>query len=562
MTTVPPPTALPAPPAPAPAPVPIATIPAPPPPLLALPPGARLEAIVLSADLPLNKILVQTALGSFDLKTSLPLPADARLVLQVALQAPAVQLLILSVNGQPLAGVPRPGATPGPSLGVPSPDRAPAASSASPVLDRIQVGTVMDATLLRATPQSTFRTAGSPAAISSSLFLPDSAYQSTLSARVAQLGAVVGGRLAALPAKVSWALSWLTSSRADQAPAVPQSSRGLAEGGTTPAARGGATLGSAEPRVLLPPGTTVAMRVSVMRVDSPSASVPTGTAPLVPGHSLAATVVSSTPGNTIVETEAGPMLLATAEALPKGLRLTLELAGPPRPPSAGTDGRAPPLVARGWPALEDTVTLLKRDAPELHRVLIGTQLARPDSTLASGIIMFLAALKAGDIVAWLGEDVVRALTRSRPDLLRRLNEDFRELARVADDPGAGDWRVAVVPFNAQTAVEQLRILTRRGGRDDPDGAGESTRFVVDVTLSRLGRIQIDGLVRRKEKRLDLVVRTAEPLPAVMREDIRRLFAAAAGATGIVGLVVFDARANGFVEVQAEYLLRGSGAIIA
>lgn len=558
MTTVPPPTAQPAPPAPAPAPALVATVPAPPPPLLAMPPGARLEAVVQSADLALGKVLVQTALGSFDLKAPLPLPADARLVLQVALQAPVVQLLILSVNGQPLAGIPRPGASPLPGPGSPSPDRAAAASSASPIPDRVQVGTVVEATLLRATPQSSPRTPGSPAAPASSPARPDSPLQWTLAARVAQLGAAVGGRFAALPEKVSAALSSLISPRADQEPASSQSPRSSTGGATTPPAPG-----SAEPRAVLPPGTAVAMRVSAMRADSPLASsVPTGIASLAPGQSLAATVVSSTPGNTIVETAAGPVLLATAEALPKGLRLTLELAGPPRPPLAGTEGRASPMVARGWPALEDAITLLKRDAPELHRVLIGTQLARPDSTLASGIVMFLAALKAGDLVAWLGEDMVRALTRSRPDLLRRMNEDFRELARVADDPGAGDWRVAVIPFNAQTAIEQLRILTRRRSREDPDAPSDSTRFVVDVTLSRLGRIQIDGLVRRKEKRLDLVVRTAEPLPAVMREDIRRLFAAATGATGIGGLVAFDARTNGFVEVQAEYLLRGSGAVIA
>lgn len=257
------------------------------------------------------------------------------------------------------------------------------------------------------------------------------------------------------------------------------------------------------------------------------------------------------------------MHLATPEALPKGLRLTLEPVGPPRPPSAVTDDRVSPLLMRGWPALEDAVSLLKHDAPAEHRILIGTLLAKPDTTLAAGIITFLAALKAGDIVAWLGEDVMRALSRSRQDLMRRLKDDFRELARVADDPGAGDWRIAMVPLNAQTAVEQVRILTRRGSREDPDGApGESTRFVVDVTLSRLGRVQIDGLVRRKEKRLDLVVRTAEPLPAVMREDIRRLFTQAADATGIAGMLAFDARANGFVEVQTERLFSGGGAIVA
>ena len=520
-----------------------------------MPPGARLEAIVQAVDLAFGKVLVQTALGSFDLKTPLPLPADARLVLQVALQAPTLQLLILSVNGQSPGGGPRLGAMPTPAPGASSPQRAPMATAAAVITDRIQLGTVIDATLLRAMPQSPPRT---PGAVPSSRSFPDSSAPPSFAARIAQAGAVVGETLSALPEKVSSALSRLASFRADQGSATPKSSRGTADSGSTATVRGGVASGSADSRAILPPGTSVAMRVSAVRAESPLLSIPTGTTPLALGHSLAATVVSSTPGNTIVETDAGPMLLATAEALPKGLRLTLDLAGPPRLPLAGTDDHASPLVARGWPALEDTVMLLKREAPELHRILIGTHLARPDSTLAAGIVTFLAALKAEDITAWLGQDMVRALTRSRPDLMRRLNEDFRELARVADDPGAGDWRVAVIPFNAQTAIEQLRVLTRRGSRNDPDGGGDSTRFVVDVTLSRLGRIQIDGLVRRKEKRLDLVVRTAEPLPTVMREDIRRLFTAAAGATGIVGLVTFDGRAGGFVEVQAEYLLRGSG----
>ena len=558
MSTVPPPTAPPTPPAQAQAQAPapilalIASVPTPPPPLLAMPPGARLEAIVLSADPALSNALVQTALGLFELKAPLPLPADARLILQMALQAPTVQLLILSVNGQPPAGAIRPGAAATPGL-------TPAASPAESVADRIQVGTVIEATLLRSTPQFLTRTIGL-ATLSSSLFpLSD---QTTLSTRIAHFSSMVGEKLTALPEKVSSALSWLTSSRAPQDPATVPSSRPPAEGEIALPTRGGASSGPIEPHALLPAGTTVAMRVNALRVETPGAPAPTKAAGLALGQSLAATVISSTPGNTIVETEAGPILLATAEALPKGLRLTLEPAGAPRPPLAGTDGQASPLASRGWPALEDAVTLLKRDAPELHRALIATQLARLDSTLAASILTFLTALKTGEITAWLGEDMVRTLGRNRPSLLRRLSDDFREFARVADDPGAGDWRVAVVPFNAQTSVDQLRILTRRGGREDSEGPSESTRFVVDVTLSKLGRVQIDGLVRRKEKRLDLVVRTSEPLPATMREDIRRLFSAAAGATGIVGLVTFDARANGFVEVQAECLLRGSGAIVA
>jgi hypothetical protein len=303
------------------------------------------------------------------------------------------------------------------------------------------------------------------------------------------------------------------------------------------------------------------VRVNALRADVPPAPLPARPPALAPGATLTATVVSSTPGHTIVETDIGPAILNTAEALPKGLRLALELAGPPRPPAPG-DETLSPLLARGWPALAEAIAYLKHDSPELHRVLIGAQLARPDSTLAGGIILFLSALKAVDLTAWLGEGTVGALHRGRPEVLKRLQDDFRVLARVADDPGSGDWKVAAVPFNAQTAIEQLRILTRRESRAETDQPADSTRFVVDVTLSRLGRVQIDGLVRSKAKRLDLVVRTVEPLPSAMREDIRRLFAQATGATGIGGLVGFEARANGFVEVSATHLVRGPGAIIA
>ena len=44
-----------------------------------------------------------------------------------------------------------------------------------------------------------------------------------------------------------------------------------------------------------------------------------------------------------------------------------------------------------------------------------------------------------------------------------------------------------------------------------------------MELSQLGRMQLDGLVRGGNKRLDLIVRSATPLPGHMRDDIRRIF---------------------------------------
>ena len=311
----------------------------------------------------------------------------------------------------------------------------------------------------------------------------------------------------------------------------------------------------------LPPGTAFAVRVSALH--GPTATLPAGSdgGSLAQGQTVLATVVSSAPGHTLVETRAGTLILKTTGALPKGVTLGLEIAGPPRLPDTETVHPSP-LRGRGWPALEEAVPHLRNEAPDLHRLLIAQMLPKPDQTLAAGLIMFLSALRAGDIRAWFGEDVARALGRGQPDLLRRLEDDFRDLARAADDPGDGDWRIAVIPFNAQTSIEQIRLLTRRPPRENRGPDTDRTRFVIDVTLSRLGRIQLDGMVRRKDKRLDLMVRTATPLPDAMRDDIRRLFSRASEATGINGLLAFEARENGFVEVRTESPPRDGGGVIA
>lgn len=565
MTTVtPPPPAPPAPPSAPPPPVTV-TVAQPPVALLDLALGAKLEGLVRAVDPTLQKLMVQTPLGPVPLQLSMPLPipADARLVLQLTALFPAVQFWLLSVDGAPPSAV-RPGGSHAPAVGTPP--GSPPLAAAPAATDRINVGTLMQATLLRPAPSSpspsTPDATGGPPAPGPSPRLPPPAAGSL--SRPAGLAAFVADRLsAAVPEKIASTLSsWFASARNNPATApgagreTATLGRGTAGTAPPPSANPSATSGAAQPGSpsAPPPERGTAFTVRVNALHGPTTAPHPG-GPLTTGQTLSATVVSSTPGYTVVETGAGTLVLKTPGALPKGLGLALEITGPVRPPE--TDAARPsPLVSRGWPALEEAVPILLRDAPDLHRVLIANLLPKPDSTLAAGIIMFLTALRTGDIRAWLGEDMVRALNRGRPDLARRIEGDFRELSRVADNTGGNDWRVAVIPFNAQTSIEQLRLLTRRPPRDEPGKDSDGARFVVDVTLSRLGRIQLDGLVRSKDKRLDLMVRTAAPLPQDMRNDIRRLFARASEATGINGLLQFEARENGFVEAKTADSLRG------
>ena len=90
----------------------------------------------------------------------------------------------------------------------------------------------------------------------------------------------------------------------------------------------------------------------------------------------------------------------------------------------------------------------------------------------------------------------------------------------------------------------------RGQQDDgEDGKKEDgSRFVIDIVLSNLGRFQLDGFVRTKRKRLDLVVRTEKSLPAQMRSDINKIFTEFSEASGVAGQITFQADQK-FVEIS-------------
>jgi hypothetical protein len=114
--------------------------------------------------------------------------------------------------------------------------------------------------------------------------------------------------------------------------------------------------------------------------------------------------------------------------------------------------------------------------------------------------------------------------------------------------------VALIPFYSEQELRQLRLYSRPHGADDEGEDPSGTRFVIDVDLSRLGRLQIDGLVRDGGKHMDLIVRTEAPLPGQMPGDIRQIFLNAQDLTGFKGGITFQAAPPVFVEVAPEKII--------
>ncbi len=343
-----------------------------------------------------------------------------------------------------------------------------------------------------------------------------------------------------------------TGSPAPGTPSAPTGIPGPARTGTPAPVQGVTTF---------PAGSGLELRVVTVNVP---ASLPQSLTPplaqgrisLAPGAQLTGVASGSHGvGQTLVQTHAGPVTLPTQQPLPVGTEVRFEVVSLQTPSSVqGQHGpqhmTAMPVLEGEWFAFEDALTALRDAAPGAHQHILQAALPRADTQLATNVLFFLSALRGGDIKNWLGDGPMRILDRVRPDLAGRLRTDLTQMTRTVEDPASGDWRLHGVPFLHGEELDRIQLLIRdrdaEDGEDD-DGHG-GTRFVVDLNLSKLGHLQIDGLVGENDKRLDLVLRTDDPLKPNMREDIRRLFHDALDLTGLEGSVGFKAAPGNFVDI--------------
>jgi hypothetical protein len=132
--------------------------------------------------------------------------------------------------------------------------------------------------------------------------------------------------------------------------------------------------------------------------------------------------------------------------------------------------------------------------------------------------------------------------RAHPTAAGRAAADVRPAAHntedggattVATDPDGGAWNLLAVPLFDGDRPLPLRFALRRpvpGRRDD------GARFLLQVDLSRLGGIQLDGRVQGR--RLDLLMRSRAALAPDVRRELAGVFHDAASAVGLGGDIVF------------------------
>ncbi|MHA1598401.1 MAG: hypothetical protein ACTSV1_06725 [Alphaproteobacteria bacterium] len=534
-----------------PLPPPVVVVQNPPPGITQLSLGHVLEAALI-AQVGKDLYTLKTPLGQLTVQTVLGLPKLANLVLHLQSLSPQAQFLINSINGKPPEATLRSGAPPGQPPGA-------SAGNTTAGATPLTVGSTLQASLLRPL--------GQPAAAP-----PQTAGTAETTAKTG----VPTGAVASLTAGLKNTIAKGIGTLAGRALPTAQAAKTVSDATTAPRQSVQASKASTVSRGsqashsqqavgkgshFLSTGSHFGVKIGKIVLPSPAATdattqaVRSPTGGLAVGRSLTGTVTgTTTTGHPIVQTNSGVIALRTPATLPRGSVLTLEITSPPVPPK--TDPGFHPgaerqnmFISRQWPALDEALATFQEVTPVTAQNLLQTVIPRPGPVLTATIMFFLTALRGGDMRGWLGDPQIRTIERNRPNLLGRLRDDFKTLGRIADEAAGADWRVALIPINTGAALEQIRMLMRHGGEDEEeDGDKSDTRFIIDVVLSRMGRIQLDGLVRGEGKKLDLIVRSQTPFEETMRKDIQEIFRAASEASGLTGGVGFQAAPPNFIDI--------------
>lgn len=216
---------------------------------------------------------------------------------------------------------------------------------------------------------------------------------------------------------------------------------------------------------------------------------------------------------------------------------------------------------QAWPIMQEIQqTLLQQTAQAAVQTAqaFNAVLPSPSNPAQFGpaALFFVAAIRGGDISSWLGDKATEILrSAGKGDLLSRLTGESLPVSR--GDAPVGDWRGMNIPLLWNGDIQQIILHYKHDsqGSDEQDADGnKGTRFIFDLNLDMMGKVQMDGLFRpisRDGPRLDIVLRTEERFSGAMQQEMRRLYMDAIKPSQVGGELSFQDGMDTWVMIEAE-----------
>lgn len=202
-----------------------------------------------------------------------------------------------------------------------------------------------------------------------------------------------------------------------------------------------------------------------------------------------------------------------------------------------------------WAVMGDIAQFLHNVAPHLAQIMTAlTPQPNNPTQMTAAAMLFIAATTGGDSAAWFGDRIIEALKQfGGKDLQARMNHEGSLIGRGFETM-SGDWRGTAFPlfWNNEFHRATLHYRYDEPEKNSPNHNGKQTRFIFDLSVPRMGYIQLDGL--HDASRLDIILRTEAPFNETMQADMRRAFSAALSETPLTGSLSFQTDPNTWVTI--------------
>lgn len=330
---------------------------------------------------------------------------------------------------------------------------------------------------------------------------------------------------------------------------------------------------STTPTVIIPPQITASQPTPSAPNIQNSIITTTPTTTPQAGQQIIATVISNNKNDeSIVQSPIGNIRLQTGVKLPIGSSVTFEIeqikttetsgntANIVSPTSIASSPAPLTQLARNSGALSNIFTLLSglNSSDSLNFInknipTITTSATNPNvqneqspHNILAPLLNLTSALRDSDFRTWIGHNNAKWLEdNGHENLLKKAEGEFLNIARQFVDSPEKQWQSLFFPIAIEGELQQARLFVKRDRKEkEKDGKRvneEDTRFVLEMDLSQLGEMQMDGFVRRNNQNIqfDLVIRSHSQLSQEIQKDILQIYNNTGELTGYQGNIIFQ-----------------------
>ncbi len=258
----------------------------------------------------------------------------------------------------------------------------------------------------------------------------------------------------------------------------------------------------------------------------------------------------------------GTIIISQPLAVRPGTTLTLQVLSPDQLLKGSSPAIPLPLSRQSWPALQQGLSLLAANPAATAAI------ARFIPTLGQDFITsFVAYLTKRSDIDKDADPILHDLKigeMAAPGLRAVLGQMQADvLGKNAAPASTQTWQAYPLPVLTGAELSLIQLYVRQ--QIDPEEAAkdpkkrrrDTTRFLLEVSPSELGPVQLDGFLRKESRavqpvspHLDLIVRSEATIPAAGAAELQGLFINALESTGLTGRLSFQFGRENFVQPES------------